>query len=93
MQIYKSVGELKRNLPQVLERIKHCRLLSDAEWFIMQSGIDMFVKQLTTGTDYGYIASHKSVSESYKNALLYQQEAEYLQGLVDKLKNYKEHNI
>lgn len=93
MQIYKSVGELKRNLPQVLERIKHCRLLSNTESYIMQLGMDMFIKELTSDEDYGWFATHRALEESYKNMILYRQEAEYLQGLVDKLKEYKNHNV
>lgn len=93
MQIYKTVGELKQNLPQVLERIKHCRLLADTEMCIMQLGIEMFIKELTSDYDYGWFSSHNAVAESYKNMCLYRQEAEYLQGLVDKLKYYRQHNI
>lgn len=93
MQVYKTVGELKRNLPQVLERIKHCHLLADAEMCIMQIGMEMFIKELTSDDDYGWFSTHSAIEESYKNMILYRQEAEYLQGLVDKLKNYKQYNI
>ena len=93
MQIYKNVRELKANLPEVLERIKHCRLLSDTESYIMQLGMNLFAAELTSDTSYGWFASHNAVQESYRNWIAYRQEAEYLQGLVDKLKNYKQHNI
>lgn len=93
MQVYKTVKEVKENLPEILERIKHCRLIAETESYIMQLGIKMFVWEFKWSVDLGWEASYKAAQESYKNWFLYLQEAEYLQGLVDKLKLYKQHNI
>ena len=89
MQIYKTIRELKQALPEVLARIQHCRLLADAELCIMESSIYMATEELTSDIDYGWESSHKAIQESCRNHMKYLTEAEYLQELVDKLKQYK----
>lgn len=86
---FRTLRELKRHLPEVLERIKACRLYAEAERALMYAGLDRSV-DWTHPDEYVWYETEGAIRESYKNSMLYDMEADWLQSQVDKLKGAPE---
>ena len=78
---FKTLRELKQQLPDVLDKIEFCRTIASIESFLSDA--------YTKGEFYGlYTEPDRVKYETYRNARKYKMEAEWLQEQVDKLRKH-----
>ena len=85
---FKTLRELKQKLPEVLADIKRYNLLADAERVTLQSQIKGACRCLVGEQEWSWWETQQSIDESYKNLMLYEARAKWLQSQVDKLKTH-----
>lgn len=94
MKHYATVNEVKRDLPNILQRINDCKTMFDCATIMLENmqawGID---ESIHPDHDYGWWTTLKAYAETVKNQMQYLAEIEYLQGLLVKLPDYKNNII
>lgn len=83
---FKTLQELKQHLPEVLARIKTCRKYAEVERFLMHEGMRERVNWLSSPRVSSWYETDAALSEAYRNSMLYDMEADWLQSQVDRLK-------
>lgn len=83
---FKNLRELKQQLPEVLTRIKTCRKYAEIERYLMHEGMKERVNWLSSSSVSSWYETDAALSEAYKNSILYDMEADWLQSQVDRLK-------
>jgi hypothetical protein len=94
MKHYATVNEVKRDLPNILQRINDCKTMFDCGTIMLEDMQRWCVDECThLNHDYGWWTTLKAYSETVKNQMQYLAEIEYLQGLLIKLPDYKNNII
>lgn len=90
MKHYKTVTEVKQNLPEILDRINTCKELFNCATKKLKLIQKWCVDECAHPEhNYGNWTSLETYSKILINQMNYLAEMEYLQGLVDKLPQYK----
>jgi len=86
----RTVTELKQRLPEVLDRIDHCKLMYNVYTKLLQRMREYCIKECVDETiDFGWFTTKGAYMEVLRNRFDKDAEAKHLQGLVDKLPAYK----
>lgn len=94
MKHYKTVKEVKQNLPEILERIDTCKLLFDCATMILKDMERWCVEETIDPTvNHGWWTTVKAYSETVKNQVQYLSEIEYLTSLLNRLPQYRNNII
>lgn len=94
MKRYKTINEVKQDLPNIIERINDCKIMFDCSTIILEGMQRMCVDECTTPDgNHGWWTTIGAYAETVRNQMDYLAEIEYLQGLVNKLPRYKENII
>ena len=87
MKTYNLI-QIKENLPNVIERIADCKKIANAQLFLYQCLVQQCIYETThPDIDNGIWTSGELMTEVWNNYKHNLAEAEYLQKLVDQLKN------
>lgn len=87
---FKSLRELKQQLPQVLDRIKTCHQRAMLATAMLDSQLSRRVNWLVSDRDMACFETDGSIMETYRNKLLYEMEEKWLQSQVDKLREHQQ---
>lgn len=91
MKHYKTINEVKQNLPEIIDRINDCKTMFDCATIMLENMQRWCIDEcVSPDHDYGWWTSLSAYAETVKNQMNYLAEIEYLQGLVDKLPQYKD---
>lgn len=83
-----SLIQVKENLPEILTNIKTCRAIAGAQLWLYQCLVQQCVYETThPDIDNGIWTTAEFMTEVWNNYKRNLEEAEYLQKLVDQLKN------
>lgn len=94
MKRYATITEVKNDLPNILDRIKCCKLYYDIASLELKTTQDLWAAEADNpGLDFGWLTSPKLYAETFRNQMLYLAEIEYLQGLLKKLPEYKDRDM
>lgn len=94
MKHYVTVNEVKRNLPNIIDRINDLKLFFDIATMELELMQDWCVDECVHPEhNYGWWTTLEAYAETFKNQMNYLVEIEYLQGLLKKLPEYKDKNI
>lgn len=94
MKRYKTISEVKQNVPEIVDRINTCKMLFDCAKMMLEGMQRACVFELTHPEyDGGWWTTIESYTETFRNQMDYLAEIEYLDGLLKRLPNYKEQNI
>lgn len=94
MKCYATVNEVKKNLPEILERINDLKLFYDIATMQLEMIQDWCVDECVHPEhDYGWWTTLEAYTETFKNQMDYMAEMKYLQGLLKKLPDYKDQVI
>lgn len=94
MKCYATVNEVKKNLPEILERINDLKIYYDIATLMLKQIQDWCVEETVDPTkDYGWWTTLEAYTETYQNQMNYMAEMKYLQGLLKKLPDYKDQII
>lgn len=94
MKRYTTVNEVKRCLPEILDRINDCKIMFDAATIMLESMQEWCVDECVhPNHDHGWWTTRKAYAETFRNQMDCLAELEYLQGLVNRLPNYKNYAI
>ena len=94
MKHYKTVNEVKQNLPEILERINDLKIYFDLATMMLKGMEKWCVEESTNeSVNHGWWTTLKAYSETVKNQIQYLSEIEYLTGLLNRLPQYRENNI
>ena len=94
MKHYKTVNEVKQNLPEILDRIDTCKIYFDCATMMLKDMERWCVEETTNESiNYGWWTSLRAYSETVKNQIQYLSEIEYLTGLLDRLPQYKNQTV
>ena len=94
MKHYKTVNEVKKNLPEILDRINTCKIYFDCATMMLEGMQRACVYELAHPEyDGGWWTTLEAYSETFRNQLDYLAEIEYLDGLVKQLPRYQDKNI
>lgn len=89
MKTYKTLNQVKQNLPEIIEEITACKNRFNSCTILLEKIQRMCVEEATNeSVDYGWWTTPSAYSKFLKAQLNAYAQAEYLQGLVDKLKEY-----
>lgn len=89
MQHYKTLNEVKQNLPEIIDRINTCKIMFDCSTMFMEDMERWCVEEtINESVNHGWWTTLKAYSETLKNQMQYLSEMEYLQNLVDKIQLY-----
>ena len=83
---FKSLRELKQQLPEVLQRIQDCRLYAEIERRLAHYSMCDRVNWLASDHMTSWFETDAAIKESYTNSILYDMEADWLQSQVDRLR-------
>ena len=75
----KTVSELRKNIPEVVERINDLKIFFDTATMMLED-----MQRRYSEGETGYWASLSAYAETLKNQMSYYAEIEYLQGLLNK---------
>ena len=90
MRHYKTINEVKQNLPEITDRINDCKIMFDSATIILEDIQRWCVDKTINNTDHGWWTTLEAYAETIRNQMNYLAEIEYLQGLVDKLPRHKD---
>ncbi len=90
MRHYKTINEVKQNLPEIIDRINDCKIMFDSATIMLKDMQRWCVDETVNGTDHGWWTTLKAYAETLKNQMQWYAEIEYLQGLVNKLPRHKD---
>lgn len=90
MKHYKTINEVKQNLPEIIDRINACKIYFDCSTMMLKMMQDLCVEETTKDVDYGWWTTMEAYAETLRNQMDYLAEIEYLQGLVKRLPRYKD---
>lgn len=94
MKHYKTINEVKRDMPNIVDRINDLKLFFDIATMQLEQmekwGLNEFIYP---DRNYGWWTTLKAYAETYKNQMRYLAEIEYLDGLLKRIPNYKDQNI
>lgn len=93
MRHYKTINEVKQNLPEIIDRINDCKIMFDSATMMLEDMQRWCVDESVGNNNHGWWTTLKAYAETLKNQMQYLAEIEYLQGLVDKLPQYKNNII
>lgn len=94
MKCYATINEVKRDLPNIIERINDLKLFFDIATMQLEQMQTWCVDEcIYPDHDYGYWTTLGAYAETFRNQMNYLAEIEYLQGLLRKLPEYKDKNI
>lgn len=94
MKRYATVNEVKKNLPEILERINNLKIYFDVATIFLEDIQRCCVDECVhPDHDYGWWTTLENYAETFRNQMDYLAEIEYLQGLLKKLPNYKDQVI
>ena len=86
MQHYKTLNEVKQNLPDIIDRINDLKLFFDIATLTLKDMERWCVEEtIDESVDYGWWTTLGAYAETVKNQMRYLSEIEYLQGLVEKI--------
>lgn len=90
MKHYRTITEVKQNLPEIIDRISDCKTMFDSAT-IMLSDIQRWCVEetISPNINHGWWTTLGAYTETLRNQMEYLAEMEYLQGLLNKLPNYK----
>lgn len=90
---YKTVGEFKRSLPEVLERINSLKEIILSTQETIEKIVLCTVKEMVSDVDYGSFTTEENYI-FYCTALeMLQEELDYLQGKIKALPDYKQYYL
>lgn len=89
MRHYKTINEVKQNLPEIIDRINDYKVMFDSATLMLEDMQRWCVDETINNKDYGWWTTLKAYAETVKNQMDYLAEIEYLQGLVNKLPMYQ----
>lgn len=90
MKVYKTVNEVKQNLPEILKRINDCKLFVECDIMLLAGAQRLCIDEYThPERDHGWWTTIGAHTEILKNQMQHQAELEYLKGLVRRLPEYK----
>ena len=91
MQRYKTLTEVKKNLPEILDRIDFCKRQFNSCTRILEKIQNWCVEETVDPTkNYGWWTTLSAYSHFVKQQMEFYAEMEYLQDLVNRLPKYKE---
>lgn len=83
-----NLMQVKENLPEILTRIKQCKQIADGELFLYRCLVQQCIFETThPEIDNGFWTTKEFMTETWNNYKRNLEEAEYLQKLVNQLKN------
>lgn len=90
MKRYKTVNEVKQNLPEILDRISTCKRQFNSCTMILAKIRCWCVEETVDPTkDYGWWTTLSAYAKFVKIQMQYFAELEYLNDLLDRLPQYK----
>ena len=91
MKAYATINEVKRNLPEILQRIEDLKIFDDCALSMLRTIEEWCVDEtIFPDHDHGWWTYEENYKETFKNHMQYQAEIKYLQGLIAKLPSYKD---
>lgn len=94
MKHYKTINEVKRHLPEIVDRINDLKKFFDIATIQLEQMQRWCVDEcVRPDCHYGWWTTLGAYTETYKNQMRYLAEIEYLDGLLKRLPNYKDQNI
>lgn len=94
MKYYTTINEVKKNLPEIIDRIDFCKRQFNACTRILEKIQNWCVEETIDSTkDYGWWTNLTTYAHYVKIQMEFYAEAEYLQGLVNRLQDYKHYVI
>lgn len=91
MKHYKTITEVKQNLPEIIDTINSCKIKFDIATMFLKQMQEWCVDECVhPEKDYGWWTTLGAYAETLRNQMDYLAEIEYLQGLLDKLPKYKD---
>ena len=90
MKHYTTVNEVKQDLPNIIDRINDLKLFFDIATMQLEGMQRLCVDEcIYPEHNYGWWTTIGAYAETVRNQMDYLAEIEYLQGLVNKLPDYK----
>lgn len=90
MRHYKTLNQVKQDLPQIIDRINTCKVMFDCSTMMLKDMERWCVTETTENIDHGWWTTLPAYAETVKNQMSYLAEIEYLQSLVDKIQQYRQ---
>ena len=90
MRHYRTINEVKQNLPEIVDRINDCKVMFDSATLMLRDMQRWCVEESVSGVDHGWWTTLGAYAETVRNQMDYLAEIEYLQGLVEKLPKYQD---
>lgn len=91
MKHYKTLNEVKQNLPEIVDRINTCKTRFNSCTVILRKIQQWCVEEAVDATkNYGWWTTLNAYAKYVKAQMEYFSEIEYLQGLVEKIKLHPE---
>lgn len=85
---YYNLIQVKENLSDVIDRIEDCKKMADAELFLYRCLVQQCIfETIHPDADYGIWTTKEFMAETWNNYKSHVEEAEYLQSMVDEIKN------
>lgn len=90
MKRYKTIREVKQNLPQIVDRISSCKKAFDIATMNLEKMQTLITEEISDpDKDYGWWTSAEAYAKVLYNQAKYLEEIEYLQKLLNLLPGYK----
>lgn len=90
MKHYKTISEVKQNLPEILDRINTCKRQFDSCTILLAKIQRWCVEESVDPTkDYGWWTTLSAYAKFVKIQMQYFAELEYLNDLLERLPQYK----
>lgn len=93
MRHYRTINEVKQNLPEIIDRINDCKVMFDSATLMLKDMQRWCVDESVSAADHGWWTTLGAYAETVRNQMDYLAEIEYLQGLVEKLPKYQDRII
>lgn len=90
MKRYKTIREVKQNLPQIVDRISSCKKALDFATMNLEKMQTLIIDEMSNpDKDYGWWTSEEAYAKVLSNEAKYLEEIDYLQRLLNLLPEYK----
>lgn len=90
MKHYRTINEVKEDLPNIISRINDCKNMFDCSTMMLEGMQRLCVDECVHPEhNHGWWTTIGAYAETVKNQMYYLAEIEYLQGLINKLPKYK----
>ena len=90
MKRYKTIREVKQNLPQIVDRISSCKKAFNIATMNLEKMQTLMADEMSNpDKDYGWWTSAEAYAKVLNNQAKYLEEIDYLQRLLNLLPEYK----